>query len=330
TGILQHTKYGIPHRSFGYSLDDNARALLAMVQAYKLFKKKEYLSLARIYLSFIIHAKEEGGFFRNFQTFDHRFLPHVSQDSFGETMWALAETFRNKIEPALSNTAWELFSESEKTITKIKSPRAVAYLIIALYHALKSDPGNISFRQRLVKLTKFLLGLYEKNQDGSWNWFESVLTYANHILPAALFYSYRVLGEKKILEVAKRSLAFLEKETHADEGIPSPIGSYGWYTKGGEKAGFDQQPVEAAYAVIANVAAAQATKNKRYYRSALEWFAWFHGNNIKKVNLYDKKTGGCFDGIGKFGPNLNQGAESVACYLLAYLELANLASKKKH
>jgi len=324
TGVLQHTKYGIPHRSFGYSLDDNARALLVMARAYQLFKQKEYLDLASTYLSFIIHAKEEGDFFRNFQTFDHRFLSQISQDSYGETMWALAETITHKLEPALRNTASELFSESEKNISKVKSPRAVAYLIFALGCILKDDPKNAFAHQNMKKLTNFLLQLYEKNHDSSWYWFENTLTYANHILPAALFYSYRVLGEKKILEVAKESLAFLEEETHNEEGIPSPIGSYGWYTKGGDKAVYDQQPVEAAYAVVANIAAYRTTKNKEYCKAAIDWFAWFHGNNIKKVKVYDHRTGGCYDAVNRQGVNQNQGAESIICYLLAYLELAKV------
>jgi uncharacterized protein YyaL (SSP411 family) len=329
TGILQHTKFGVPHRSLGYSLDDNARALIVVIELFKLYKQKECLDLALTYLSFLVHAKRDDGFFHNFQTYDHKFLAKKSQDAFGECVWALGVTIANDVRGDLTLAAKNLFAEIEKNIENLNSPRAKAYATLGLCQILKKEPENKNAYSQLKKLVSDLLALYEKYQEGDWNWFERSLNYANHILPAALFAAYWVLGGKKILEVATKTLTFLEKETHTKEGAPSPIGSNGWFPRGGEKAIFDQQPVEAAYAVIANAAAFKATKNKEYRRAALEWFAWFHGNNIQKVAVYDKKTGGCFDGIGKFGLNLNQGAESVICYLLAYLELAKLASKKK-
>jgi len=329
TGVLQHTKYGVPHRSFGYSLDDNARALIVVIRAYRLFGSKEYLDLAKIYLSFIIHAKEAGDFYKNFQTFDHQFLPRVSQDSFGETLWALAEVIESKADRSLTNLAKELFSGSEKNINNVTSPRAVAYTIIALSQILKTNPKNKAVSTNINKLTSRLLKLYEKYKDQNWIWFEPVITYANHILPAALFYSYLVEKNKLVLEAAKSALSFIEEQTHTKEGIPSPVGSYGWFEKGKEKATFDQQPVEASYAVVANLAAYRVTQKEKYKEAAIDWFNWFHGNNIKKSKIYNQKTGACFDGLHSRGPNLNQGAESTICYLLAYLDLAASISPKR-
>jgi hypothetical protein len=148
-------------------------------------------------------------------------------------------------------------------------------------------------------------------------------------LPAALFAAYQVLGDKKTLTVAEDSLAFLEKETHTSQGIPCPIGSDGWFSTGGKKAIFDQQPVEAAYAVVANLVAFEATKKKSYYEAALNWFSWFHGNNVKKAKVYDFSSGGCYDAVNEAGVNLNQGAESIICYLLAYFELAKITKNPK-
>lgn len=324
TGVLQHTKYGVPHRSFGYSLDDNARALIVAINYYQLYKKKECLDLAVTYLSFIAHAKRNDGLFYNFQTFDHKFLPRVSEDAFGECIWALGNLISSDVSPNLKLAAKDLFSEIEKNIVKLASPRAKAYAAIGLCQILKAEPANKQAYEGLKKLTGDLLTLYEKYHDRNWYWFEAYLTYANHILAAALFSASQILSDRKILAVATKTLAFLEKETHSEEGLPSPIGSHGWFTKGDKKAIFDQQSVEAAYAVVANLAAYEATKQKKYYEAALEWFSWFHGNNIKKVKVYDQVTGGCFDAVNENGVNLNQGAESIICYLLAYLELAKV------
>ena len=264
TGILQHTKFGVPHRSLGYSLDDNARALIVGVELFRLYKKKEYLDLALIYLSFLVHAKRTNGFFNNFQTYDQKFLPKVSEDAFGECIWALGVTIVARVRNDLTFAAKSLFTEIEKNIEKIGSPRAKAYAILGLCQILKSDSNDRNAQRRLKKLVDDLIILYEKYQDRDWNWFESSLNYANHILPAALFTAYPFLKEKKVLAVATVSLEFLERQTRDGCGVPSPIGSDGWYKKGGERAIFDQQPVEAADAVVANLAAYKATKKEKY------------------------------------------------------------------
>ena len=50
--------------------------------------------------------------------------------------------------------------------------------------------------------------------------------------------------------------------------------------------------------------------------------------NDLRVPLYDFRTGACYDGLTPRGPNLNQGAESTLCCLLALLTLTEVYSEQ--
>ncbi|HDZ13714.1 MAG TPA: glycosyltransferase, partial [Pricia sp.] len=66
-GILQFSKINRPDPESGYTLDDNARALIAICQHYKLTRDEEDLKLIRIYFDFVFCC------FRN----DSKFLNYV-------------------------------------------------------------------------------------------------------------------------------------------------------------------------------------------------------------------------------------------------------------
>ena len=171
-----------------------------------------------------------------------------------------------------------------------------------------------------------LAQMYEKNATEIWPWFEPQLTYDNAILPYAMFKSWQYFKKDKYLRIAVESLGFLESQSH-QEGVPAPVGNEGWFKEGQTRAVWDQQPIDASSLVLANAEAYRVTRGGNYKASALDWFAWFHGNNLKKQSVCDPKSGGCFDGLKKDGVNLNQGAESTLVYWLAYLELVDLLKK---
>ena len=102
-----------------------------------------------------------------------------------------------------------------------------------------------------------------------------------------------------------------------------PIGSQGFYRKAGDKARFDQQPVEAGATVSACLAAYRATRDGRWLKQAWSAFNWFLGDNDLKTALYDPPTGGCRDGLHPDRANENQGAESTLSFLMALLEMSS-------
>jgi hypothetical protein len=103
-----------------------------------------------------------------------------------------------------------------------------------------------------------------------------------------------------------------------------PIGNAGWYKKGGTKARFDQQPIEANAMIEACVEAFNVTRDKMWIDNAVMCFNWFLGHNDLNMPLYDPKTGGCRDGLMADGINQNEGAESSLAWLLSLMTLHKL------
>jgi hypothetical protein len=99
------------------------------------------------------------------------------------------------------------------------------------------------------------------------------------------------------------------------------IGSNGFYRRGGERARFDQQPLEAQAMVSACLEAFRITGDKHWYKEAHRAFEWFLGRNDLNLPIYDPTTGGCRDGLHPDRANENQGAESTLAFLQALLEL---------
>jgi uncharacterized protein YyaL (SSP411 family) len=153
-----------------------------------------------------------------------------------------------------------------------------------------------------------------------WPWFESRMTYANAILPHALFVAARHWPEGQFLDVASTSFAFLDRETTA-ESVFWPIGNSDWYPHGEEKALYDQQPVEATTMADAALTAFDLLGHESHLATFRRAQGWFHGANSLKQPLADATCGACCDGLEASGVNWNQGAESTLSYL--WTELRN-------
>jgi hypothetical protein len=121
-----------------------------------------------------------------------------------------------------------------------------------------------------------------------------------------------------------KSLEWLLKVQTDSLGQFSPIGNKGWFPKGGEKAKFDQQPIEAHSILEACIEAFKITQDKKWILEAKRCYEWFLGRNSLNISLYNHKTSGCSDGLTTAGINVNQGAESTLAWLLALLNISNL------
>jgi hypothetical protein len=109
-----------------------------------------------------------------------------------------------------------------------------------------------------------LLSLYKDNRIDGWNWFENKLTYRNAAMSHAMLLCGQSIPNPAMTEVGLESLGWLSELQHADtEGKHFvPIGSNGFYQQGGERARFDQQPVEAQAMVSACLEAHRITGKK--------------------------------------------------------------------
>lgn len=319
TGIIQHAKFGIPNLKEGYCLDDNARALLMVLMAYRQMKDDRALELSPIYLSYIHYMQNPDGTFRNFMSFNRNYLDEVgSEDSFGRTIWALGYLLGNSPNDAYYQTGRLLFFNASPNFEKIRSIRGIANTMIGISYYLKSTPADDSMTERLRSLTRKLLKHYDENRSPGWHWFESLLAYDNGILPLALLHSAEILNDGTITKTAFESMDFLTGHTLKDHYL-SIIGNEKWYKKKGERSVFAQQPVDAMAMVLMYHQAYHVTKDKAYLNKLYTSFLWFLGENDLRMSLYDFETKGCCDGFESYGVNRNQGAESSLAYLISHL-----------
>jgi hypothetical protein len=216
--------------------------------------------------------------------------------------------------------AW-LFEQALPATLTLESPRAWAFGLLGLWEYLQAFPGSREALRATRELGERLLRLWRENRSEGWPWFEEVLTYDNAALPHGLLLAGDLLKRPEMREAALEALGWLVEVQKAEEGHFVPIGNRGFYPRGGERARFDQQPIEAYATVAATLAAQRLTGEPRWYEEAHRAFEWFLGRNDLGLALYDPHTGGCRDGLQPDGVNENQGAESTLAFLLSWVEL---------
>jgi len=348
TGILQHAIFTIPNRAEGYTTDDNARALIFTVlmdqaridqlgtdqPGVDQFGKAEAANpdWPFRYLAFLEHAfNPEKKRFRNFLGYDHRWMEDQgSEDSHGRALWALGTLLARSTDHGLRGAAGRLFEFSVPAVVEFYSPRACAYALLGIQEYLDSYPGDRDAQRVRLALAQRLLDMYQSIRRPDWKWFEDVVAYGNARLPQAMLLVGSACGDERMLSAGLDSLDWL-METHRCQmnGHFVPIGSQGFYRQGGERARFDQQPLEAAGAVSACLQAYRVTADSRWRTQAWSAFNWFLGDNDLQLSLYDPETGGCRDGLHPDRANQNQGAESTLSFLMALLEMRSLQNTEK-
>jgi glycosyltransferase involved in cell wall biosynthesis len=338
TGMLQHAIFTIPNRAEGYTTDDNARALIFTVLLDQLGKHQFGKGDSANpdwpfrYLAFLEHAfNRETKRFRNFLGYDHRWTEDQgSEDSHGRALWALGTLLARSANHGLRGAAGRLFEFSLPAAVEFHSPRACAYALLGVYEYLHSYPGDRDAQRVRFALARRLLDMYESIRRPDWKWFENVLAYGNARLSQAMLVVGSACGDERMVSAGLESLNWLmETQRCPINGHFVPIGSQGFYRQGGEKARFDQQPIEAAGAVSACLQAYRVTGDSRWHSEAWSAFNWFLGDNDLQLALYDSVTGGCRDGLHPDRANQNQGAESTLSFLMALLEMRSLQKPRK-
>jgi glycosyltransferase involved in cell wall biosynthesis len=326
TGMLQHARFTVPNYHEGYSIDDNARALIVSTYLAELeLGNEQSFALATRYLAFMAYAfNEETRYFRNFMDYQHRWLEESgSEDSHGRALWSLGTVIGRSNTPGLTNIASWLFEQALPSILNSTSPRAWAFALIGIHEYLRRFEGDSLIRHIRNELAERLLALYRHNASKGWCWYEESLTYCNAVLPQAMLVCGQAIPNKEMITVGLESLNWLadlqRAETTGEHFIP--IGSNGFYQQGEEPARFDQQPVEAQAMISACLEAYRLTEDPCWNREAQRAFEWFLGRNDLKLPVYDPSTGGCRDGLHPDRVNENQGAESTLAFLQAWLEL---------
>jgi glycosyltransferase involved in cell wall biosynthesis len=332
SGIIQFSKINQPDPGSGYTLDDNARALVAMCMYYQLTREKESLYYIQKYLSFIKFCQQPAGDFLNYVSQDHEFSNQNQEvnldDSNGRTIWALGYliSLTDLLSWEIIVKAKTILNKAMSRIGKVHSTRAMAFAIKGLYyyHGTIASPATLllvkTFADRLVQMYKHESGV-------NWEWFEGYLTYANSILPEALLYAWQLTGETVYKEIAISSFNFLLSQTFNENGI-EVISNKQWLQKGQEQGRFGEQPIDVAYTIMTLSKFYDEFQHEDYRWKMKTAFNWFLGNNRLHQIIYNPCTGGCYDGLEETHVNLNQGAESTVSYLMARLSIEKYQEAK--
>ena len=255
TGLLQHAAFSVPRYEDGYCVDDNARAMLLVAHLEEAGTEDATVvdALGARYLSFVRYAFDTArGRFRNFLTFDRRWVDELgSDDSHGRTVWALGTVVGRSPETGRRNLASDLFHAALPAVKDMTSPRAWAYALLGIDEYLRAFQGDSNVEAVRDVLANRLLDLYLDVATEDWPWFERSATYCNARLPQALLASGARMRRADMTEAGVRALTWLTEIQTSEHGYFAPVGSNGFYPAGAAMASFDQQPVEACTMVSA-------------------------------------------------------------------------------
>lgn len=314
-GVIQHAFENIPNRSTGYCTDDVARALMvALVRLRVVPKDAQAQRLASIYLAYLHDAQLSDGRFHNFMSYDRRWLDAVgTHDSNGRALWGLGYAMRYAQDPARGRVASTLFEHGLAALEWLEHAHSEAYAMLGLAHAHEASPHPV-YAAALRELGARSLERLAAQSDVHWTWFDDIMTYDVARLPEALLRAGMAIDEERFVEAGLLTLKFYEGIV-LEGGTFVPVGNAGWYRRGGARARYDQQPLEAAAMVDAELAALDATGDPQHREAAQTAMAWYEGMNSEGIVM--ERDGGCYDGLSVRSVNRNMGAESTLALLSA-------------
>lgn len=333
-GMIQFSTINHPDPGSGYTIDDNARAMIAMCMHYEITGDLSDLDAISRYLHFIGYCILPDGRFLNYVNSDQQFMLQNGEanldDANGRAIWALGylASLRGILPLNMISTATDLIGRALTHIEAIHSTRAIAFALKGLYyyHEVYPSPANVVLAEKLA--TK-LERMYVHECDTGWNWFESYLTYCNSILPEGMLCTFLITGNSTYKKIAKVSFDFLLSNTFKDTRIKL-ISNRSWLQKGKTGAGFGEQPIDVAYTILALGRFYDVFKYDAYLEKMEIAFSWFLGNNHLHQIIYNPCTGGCYDRLEEKHVNLNQGAELTISYLMARLTIGKYIKGPYH
>jgi glycosyltransferase involved in cell wall biosynthesis len=319
-GIVQHADGIIPNRASGYCVDDAARLAVVSLALARRGDEQLWSSILYRSLAFLSAATGDAGM-RNFMSYDRRWLdePHVG-DHVGRSVWALGEILATAWIPALVVPVRDLLARLVGPLAGKVSLRTAAYAVLGLSR-LDADRLDLRARRLLERLVDELADAYCSTAVEGWSWFEDELSYDNARLSQALISGGDALERDDLTELGLESLRWIGDESGLSENVLRLAGHLGRYKNEPAAGTGDEQPLDAAALVEAELAAFAITGAAEHGVRATRAFEWFLGRNALQKPLYDFATGGCSDGLGGQALNENEGAESTLAFHRAALLL---------
>jgi len=332
TGIIQFSRINQPDIDSGYTLDDNARALVAMCMHYKLTGDISDVFFIRKYLGFIKYCLQPAGDFLNYLNKEKHFTDQNQttnlDDSNGRAIWAMGYliSLKGRLPDEIITEANAIIHKALPRMAKVHSTRAMAFALKGLYYYQRTIKSSENFDLTKTLATR-LVQMFRHESTEKWNWFEGYLTYANSILPEAMLYAWLLTRDMVYKDIAASTFDFLLKQIFNENGI-EVISNRSWLQKGQKAGRYGEQPIDVAYTIMTLNKFFEVFKDEKYRLKMETAFNWFLGNNRLHQIVYNPCTGGCYDGLEESHVNLNQGAESTVSYLMARLTIEKHRSKQ--
>lgn len=297
-GMIQFAKLNQPDITSGYTLDDNARALIAMCQHYALTADEGDVKYIDTYYKSIAHCMQHEGYFLNYVDEQCNFTEQNNEtnlaDANGRAIWALGYliSISDLLPAELAAAAEATMKRALSHVHKIYSTRAIAFVIKGLYYR---NTKSKSFQNLalITELASRLVQMYRHEADKTWQWFESYLTYANSVLPEAMLCAWMATGEKIYKQIAKASFDFLLSKTFRENAI-RVISNKCWLQKGDavvKVAIGGEQPIDVSYSILALSKFYEVFLDEEYLLKMRNAFNWFLGNNHLHQVIYNPCTG---------------------------------------
>ncbi|MGO4822194.1 MULTISPECIES: glycosyltransferase [unclassified Flavobacterium] len=324
-GVIHSCKVTKPDKISGYTLEDNARALIAAGMHYNLNREEIDLDYLCTYLHFLERCQKDSGKFRNYvnEHFDESFhLSHLDwEESNAHAVWALGYiiSLKSILPHSIIKKATLCIQKCFIWINKLEKPRAIGFAIkgLYLYHLGTQEKHVISTGETLAN--KMLLE-YERNILKNWKWFENYMSYANSILPESILYIYLLTKNVRYKNIAESSFKFLLSKVFVNGKLKS-LSKESVENKKNITTEIKDQPIAISYVIQTLNTFYRGLKKEEYKIKIESSFSWYLGRNHLNQIIYNPVTGGCYDGLEKSQINLNQGAASSVSYLIARLEL---------
>lgn len=300
---FEHACTTEPRRDHGYCTDDMARVLV--VTTREPGASGPVNGLAGKALRFLNDAQSSNGSCRNrMDRAGHWTDQPGTNDHWGRCIWGLGTAAAHSGVSLVRRLAAIQFERAAKT--RSPWPRAMAYAAVGAAELLSVEPGNSA---ALRLLGDYAATVANPKTTSAWPWPEPRLTYANAILPEAMIAAGVALGDSDLKQHGLDLLEWLLAcETTDGHLSPTPAGGRGPQDS---RPAFDQQPVEVAALADACARAAAADPRGLWLDGVRSCAAWFEGANDSGLLMWDRETGGGFDGLLADCVNLNQGAEST-------------------
>ncbi|MEU8081603.1 glycosyltransferase [Catellatospora citrea] len=316
TGLFEHARLAVVRREHGYCTDDVARGLV--VTSREADPSADLLRLSECYLTFLNHAQSKTGAFHNRLGHDRRWEdPAGLGDWWGRALWGLGTAAARHRSPWIRDSALSAFRLG--TSQRSAHPHAMAFAGLGAAEVLRADPGDADAAALLADAAT---AVGPPGADPDWPWPLPRLTYANAALAEVVIADAAARGDDAALDIGLRLLTWLRDVQTGPHGL-RVVPAGGW-ARGEERAERDQQPIEVAALADAFATAAAVTGDTAWQADLDRTVAWFLGANDAGAVMWDESTGGGYDGLTPYGPNLNQGAESTLA-LLSTLQHARTA-----